>query len=200
MAYSNPPSHESTPSLLARAKKGDRAAIEAVVERHYQRLRRWVHARGYARRIPGPEDTDDLTQHAFSALNFARIESERSLGFQTYLQRSAKNRAIDLVRNRARQKLASLPEQGLQDGRPSPLELLLGAETLRLYGIALARLPAHERRLVVYRIEERLSFQEIAKREGKTYDAVRMAAKRAILKLGVALRAVKAANRRPEAR
>jgi RNA polymerase sigma-70 factor, ECF subfamily len=56
---------------------------------------------------------------------------------------------------------------------PSPSNLLMREERATALTVALAQLPAHYRQVIVWRQVEDLSFEEMAKRLGRSVDAVR---------------------------
>jgi RNA polymerase sigma-70 factor (ECF subfamily) len=66
----------------------------------------------------------------------------------------------------------------------SPLDAVIGQQTLERYEAALARLPEETRSAVVARVELQLSYAEIAELLDKpSSDAARMVVSRALLKL-----------------
>src|SRR6185436_8087424 len=120
--------------LVVKAKAGDRAAAEALLERCLPPLRRWAHGRlpAVAR---GNLDTNDLVQDA--ALNLLkRIElfEPRHVGaMQGYLRQSVINRIRDEVRRVGRHAPpVELPEEHPSD-RTSPLESAIEAEAYDRY-------------------------------------------------------------------
>jgi RNA polymerase sigma-70 factor (ECF subfamily) len=66
----------------------------------------------------------------------------------------------------------------------SPLEDAIGAEALRQYDEALARLKPNEREAIVARVEMGYTYEELAESLGKpSWDAARKTAKRALVRL-----------------
>jgi RNA polymerase sigma-70 factor (ECF subfamily) len=66
----------------------------------------------------------------------------------------------------------------------SPLEDAIGAEALRQYDEALARLKPDEREAIVARVEMGYTYEELAESLGKpSWDAARKTAKRALVRL-----------------
>jgi len=75
------------------------------------------------------------------------------------------------------------------DPGPSPLEEVMGAETLERYEAALARLGEEERAAVVMRVDLGCSYAEIAEALGRpSPDAARMAVGRALVRLAREMR------------
>ena len=178
-------SDEPTLELVMRAQTGDRAAIEALLERCLPPLKRWAHGRlpAVAR---GSLDTGDLCQEA--ALHaLGRLESfrPRHVGaMQAYLRQSVINRIRDEVRKITRQPPpVELPED-LPSDRTSPLEFAIQGEAYERYREALTHLAPRDREMIVARIEVQWSLSEIAHRFGlRTVDAARMAVSRAVRRL-----------------
>jgi RNA polymerase sigma factor (sigma-70 family) len=179
----------TTTHLLGRARKGDDKALELLCRRYIPRLERWA-----AGRLPASArdlmDTSDLVQETVVA-SICRIDSfeQRFRGsFQAYLRRAVLNRIrneIDRVKRRPRK--AEL--DGLAaDSQPSPIEDLIGAETLERYERALEQISADDRELVIARVEMCFSYREIALFLGKpSSDAARMAVGRALMRLAEAM-------------
>lgn len=178
---------ESTIELLAKAKTGDRPAIDRLFERCLPPLRRWARGRlpQYARHLL---DTDDLVQETAMRM-LAHVESfePRSEGaLQAYLRQALANRIRDEIRVVARRPVASSLEPGAQhvDEQASPLEQAIGREALETYETALKRLRASDREAIVARIELQYSYQQLAEALGKpSVEAARMTVARALVRL-----------------
>lgn len=178
-------SDESTIDLVARARDGDRAAVEALLQRCLPELRRWAHGRlpPYARESL---DTGDLVQEAALHL-IQRIEvfQPRHVGaMQAYLRQSIINRIRDELRHVTRRPApVELVEEPPADDL-SPLEVAIQNESYERYATALNQLVARDRELVVARLEAQWSFAQIAARFGMpSADAARMAVNRALKRL-----------------
>lgn len=178
-------SDEPTIELVIKARAGDLASSEALLQRCLPSLKRWAHgrlpavARGYL-------DTGDLVQEA--ALHVVRrldtFEPRHVGAMQAYLRQSVINRIRDEVRRIGRQPPpVELPED-LTCDRTSPLEVAIQAESYERYRQALTQLKSRDREMVVARIEVQWSIAEIAQRFGlRTMEAARMAVTRALRRL-----------------
>jgi RNA polymerase sigma factor (sigma-70 family) len=190
-------SDEPTMELVIRARKGDRMATEALLERCLPQLQRWAHGRLPAA-ARGSLDTNDLVQDA--ALNLVRrleLFEPRHVGaMQGYLRQSVINRIRDEVRKIGRHAPPTeLPEDHPSD-RTSPLEAAIQSEAYERYRQALARLEPKDRELIVARVEIQWTVAEIAQRFGmRTVDATRMAVSRAVRRLTEQMRALSARER-----
>ncbi len=176
---------EPTLELVVRGKAGDRAAVEALLERCLPRLTRWAHGRlpSHAR---GHLDTGDIVQDA--TLQFVKrlkyFEPQHVGAVQGYLRQSVINRIRDEMRRVSRQPTAvELPRDPV-DATTGPLEEAIARESYARYGAALQRLRPADRKLVISRIEMQWSYAEIAARLKKpSPDAARMAVQRALQRL-----------------
>ncbi len=112
--YCHRASREADDQALARrAAGGDRRAVEALLDRHADR----VHA--ICRRVVGdPEDALDATQEAMIAIARGVTRFDGRSAFTTWLYRVATNAALDELRRKRRrpQPAADLPDAGLAAG------------------------------------------------------------------------------------
>ncbi len=178
-------SDEPTMELVVKARLGDRAAVEALLQRCLPPLKRWAHgrlpaaARGYL-------DTGDLVQDA--ALHLVRrldlFEPQHVGAMQAYLRQSVINKIRDEVRRIGRNPSpVELPDE-LPSNRTSPLETATQAEEYQRYRDALVDLSPKDREMIVARIEIQWTLGEIRERFGlPTADAARMAVTRALQRL-----------------
>ncbi|HET9253210.1 MAG TPA: sigma-70 family RNA polymerase sigma factor [Candidatus Eisenbacteria bacterium] len=173
-----------TGELVERAKRGDRSALDTLMERYQPRLVRWASGRlpSYARSLL---DTSDLVQETLirTVERLVDIESQGPGAFEGYVRRAILNRIQDQVRWARRRPIGEVPET-LTATAPSPLELAIGADLAQRYERALEQLPEEERHLIHLRIELDFDHGEIAAIVGRSSpDAARMAFQRALRKL-----------------
>ena len=176
---------ESTTTLLIRAKEGDAAARNRLVQRFRAPLRRWAHGR-MPRSARNLADTDDLVQNALlRALDHIEaFEPRREGAFLAYLRRILVNQIRDEARRAARQPPQEEPGKNLPDPEPSPLEQALGREKVARYEAALGKLNEEDRQAVVLRIEFGFTYPEIAEATGSpSANAARMKVVRAVQRL-----------------
>jgi RNA polymerase sigma factor (sigma-70 family) len=184
-----PDSVESTVDLLARARRGDDDAVEALFARHLGPLRRFTRGRLPAR-ARDLADTDDLVQDALlqTLKHLDGFESRHPGALQAYLRQAVMNRLRDHLRRQARAPGRVDLDDDAVAGR-SPIEQAVGPETMTAYDQALARLKPEDREAVVGRIELGLSYDELALALDKpTADAARKAAQRALVRLAGEMR------------
>ena len=144
----------SDEALAAAANAGDRAALEALLARHVDR----VHA--ICRRVTGhPEDALDATQEALIAVTRGLHRYDGRARFTTWLYRVATNAALDELRRRKRRPDAvELSEDRVvaQSGVESAVAARLDVDA------ALAALGPEFRAAVVLRDLCDLDYAEIA--------------------------------------
>lgn len=180
---------ETTTSLLARAKDGDRAALEALAARYLPRLRRWASGRIPAR-ARSLFDTVDLVQETllrtFERLD--RVEVRGPGGFEAYVRSAVLNRIRDGIRWADRRPGPDGVPETLPDAGPSPLELAIGADLAARYERAFATLSAEEQHLVHLKVELDWGYEEIRAMTGReSRNAARMAVTRALKRLAEAM-------------
>lgn len=178
---------DSSFELIQRAQRGDRDALNRLLERYLPRLRRW--ARG---RLPSQArdlgDTNDVVQDALIGTfrNFSSFEQRGEGALHAYLRQAVLNRIRDEVRRLGRRPTRDALDPDLPGGQLSPLEAAIGTQALNRYEKALARLGDIERQAVVARLELGYSYAEIAALVNKpTAGAARIAVSRAVSKLAL---------------
>jgi RNA polymerase sigma-70 factor, ECF subfamily len=179
------PVADATIDLLAKARDGDRLAIETLFARCLPALRRWARGRlpAYAR---GMTDTQDLVQetmlHTLGRID--TFDSRHQGALQAYLRQAVANRIRDEIRRAGRRPSPVALEDQHADPSPSPLEHAIGRQGFERYEAALQRLRPADREAIVARMELQQSYDEIAVALGKPNgNAARVAVMRAIAKL-----------------
>ena len=183
------PSATASVVLLDRVRAGDAAALNRLMDRYLPRLSRWASGRlpQWARDL---SDTDDLVQDTLirTVANLSHFEARGEGALQAYLRAAVMNRVRDEIRRRRVPAAAPLDSTIAAHGQ-SPLETVIGAETLAKYDRALERLDTETREAVIARIEMGCSYAEIADLMGKpSPDAARMIVSRALVKLAEEMR------------
>jgi RNA polymerase sigma-70 factor, ECF subfamily len=151
--------------LVTRAQRGDRAALEALLGRHYERL--------YAicRRVAGNDaDADDACQEALLAIVRGLPTFDGRSSFKTWSYRVASNACLDEMRRKNRRPTPrhDLPERA---GKGPGVDTEV-TDRLTLTD-ALPRLPEEFRVPVVLRDVAGLDYAEIAETLGIPAGTVR---------------------------
>ena len=144
---------------------GDAAAFEALVCRYSRPLF------NFAYRILGDYDlATEVTQDAFVRLYTTLPERKSDLPLRPLLYRIARNRAVDVLRERKVLTFSQLtppedeesPVAAIPDPAPLPAELAERHDLQRLLQKAIAALPPRYRQVVALRYTTDLTFAEIA--------------------------------------
>jgi RNA polymerase sigma-70 factor (ECF subfamily) len=142
--------------LLRRAQLGDRDAFAVLVEHYWDRLYRWLYHLTH-----NQHGAEDLVQETFLKA-FAHLASfRRGSNFQAWLYRIAYNTFLNQRRNASRMIRQPFPE-ALPEEEAGPDEQAISHEALQTLVRAIGRLPNEFRAALLLRIEEGLSFREIA--------------------------------------
>lgn len=151
-------SHESFADeqrLILAAQQGDRPAFARLVERYWDRLYRWLY-----RLTRDRHSAEDLVQDSFLKAFAGLKKFQAGTNFAAWLFRIAHNNFANHCRASSRMREA-LPED-LPDRHQDPLEEAVSAEELRKLTQAIHRLPTEFRAALLLRVEEDLSFRQIA--------------------------------------
>jgi RNA polymerase sigma-70 factor (ECF subfamily) len=154
--------------LIARWKAGDQGAATTLVERHSQALARFAVSCG------ARDEVDELVQDTFVRA-FGSLDSFRGdSSFRTWLFTIERRLLLD--RHRAEKRRPQAMEIGEEDAATEydALDQMIGEEAgARLRG-AIDELTPTQREVFVLRVNEGLSYREIADTVGTTEGAARV--------------------------
>jgi RNA polymerase sigma-70 factor (ECF subfamily) len=176
---------DATIELIDRVKRGDRAALEVIMNRCIPALHRWAHGRLPAT-SRGMVETADLVQDtviaALRRLEAFEVRHEGAL--QAYVRHAIMNRIRDAIRRDSRRPVQTPLPDHLVDQGSSPLEQLIGSENVARYDAAVQKLSPQDREAIVGRLELQYSYEELAVVLDKpTANAARVAVTRAMKRL-----------------
>jgi len=194
-----------SPTLARAASRGDRAAVEALLQQHLGRLRAFLRARCGAM-LRGKESCSDLVQtvcrEVLQDVGDQRFASEAHLVH--WLFQRAEHKVID----RARYWQASVRDAGREtpadDGDDesafvtwlTPSRELVSRERMQRIQQALEQLPPdHREAILLHRLVE-LPYPEVASAMGRSEGAVRNLVYRGLARLSLLLHADDDAPRR----
>ena len=169
--------------LTALAARGQPAAIEALLEQIRPMVVRYCRAR--LGQISGHYHiADDVAQEVCIAVVSA-LPRYRDIGrpFASFVFGIASHKVADAMRNAAR---LAIPTEDLPDGpddHPGPEETVVAYIEAERARALLARLPEHQRELLVLRVLTGLSAEETGHALGMSPGAVRVAQHRALTRL-----------------
>lgn len=152
--------------LVARSKAGDTVAFGELVRRYQKPVFRIV-----LRMVKSQDDADDLTQDTFVRAYRGLKTFKEEYDFHPWLYRIAVNQAINFINRRKRQAAVDLddvPEGDIKAGPEpeSPVQAASRSELLTHLEGALESLPEDQRTVFLLRVQEGLSYEEIAKAMG----------------------------------
>jgi RNA polymerase sigma-70 factor, ECF subfamily len=180
---------EATVDLIAKVQEGDETACEILVNRYWRQLKQFAHSR-LPRYVRSITDTDDIVQDAL-VKTFRRLrhfDCRHSGALLAYLRQAVLHRVVDEVRSASRRGASVAVTEAQVAQTPSPLARVLGKESAARYRAALLRLRARDRKLVVLRLQQGLSYEAIAQQlQIVSPEAARTACARAMLRLASAV-------------
>jgi len=181
---------DSTLTLLARARAGDRVALEILLDRYHPALLRFAHGR-----MPTPArglvDTVDIVQHVMTQLlgRLEHIDLSVPGSLLAYLRSAVVNQIRTEIRKARRRPAPVALDEALPALDQDPLEAVIGREWRERYELALLQLPAEQQEAFVMRVEMDCSHREIADALGRSgEEAARSLVRRAIRAMAAALR------------
>jgi RNA polymerase sigma-70 factor (ECF subfamily) len=166
---------------VARAKEGDRSALQFLYIRYAKEVHRYVNSI-----VDDHHEAEDITQGVF--LKLTRVigsYTARDVPFGAWLRRVARNAAVDTLRAKR-----PMPVHELRVSEHSPDELR--SERVRDLRQALERLPYEQREVLILRHLAGLSPREIAEMLDKTEAAIHGLHHRARTAFKAALRELEA--------
>ena len=146
-------------ALVAKARAGDRPALDVLVERHSPRVNRLAH------QLMGDfEDARDAAQESLVKLCTRLRQFRGDAQFATWLHRLVVNTCRDLQERSRIRATEPLPlEEGATGEEADPARATVLYDLRRDLGAGLARLSADQRSVVVLRDVFGLSYEEISR-------------------------------------
>jgi RNA polymerase sigma-70 factor (ECF subfamily) len=155
-------------ALVRAAVAGSREAFDLIVERHRRGIYQLCH-----RYVGRHEDASDLAQDVFvrAYRGLARFKGDASLG--TWLYRIAVNVCLNRLSTRTPEISPPSRFVGMPDPTDDPARALARSEQARRVRRAIARLPKRQRTVLLLRVYQELSHQDIARVVGSSVGAVK---------------------------
>jgi RNA polymerase sigma factor (sigma-70 family) len=174
-------SDEPTVELVRKARTGDDAALNALLERCLPPLRNWARGRLPASARRGLETVDLVQEAAMNAIARLHTFEPRRVGaMQAYLKRSVINRIRDEIRRVSRRPVPVELSETIPSRDKTPEDVVIRNQAYTRYRAALVHLRSKDRELVVAHTEAHWTIQEIMEYFGfGTITATRMAVSRA---------------------
>jgi RNA polymerase sigma-70 factor, ECF subfamily len=153
-------------SLVRRAQAGDREAFASLVATYWDRLYRWLYQLSRDRHT-----AEDLAQDAFLKALSHLDRFQAGTNFGAWLFRIAHNAFANQCRSPSRRR-EPIPDD-LPERNGGPVEEAQGREALQALARAMTRLPVDFRAALLLRVEEGLSFKQVAEVLGLTEETAR---------------------------
>jgi RNA polymerase sigma-70 factor (ECF subfamily) len=163
--------------LMLRYSAGDLPSFRELYRRHSQGLYRFV-----AWRAPRRAWVDEIVQDAWASLHAARTGYQPQAAFRTYLYQIARNRLIDILRQREASPFDEGRDEAPHDGL-SPQQSLEQKQQHALLHAAIAALPAEQREALVLQQFSGMSILDIAVVTGAEAETVKSRLRYAMQKL-----------------
>ena len=149
------------------AQAGDRSGFARLVDRYWDRLYRWLYHLTRDRHT-----AEDLAQETFLKALAGLGSFRPGSNFRAWVFRIGHNNFVNQKRADRRTK-HPLPEDAAGPEVGGPVDTAENREALELVGKAVAELPSDFRAALLLRVEEGLSFREVAKVLGTTEETAR---------------------------
>lgn len=170
----------SDQTVIENAIKGDQEAFSILYERYVVRIYNYIYYR-----VGNTHDAEDITARVFyRAMGGISRYDNRGVPFSAWLYRIAHNLVANWYRDNARKKEVSLEEVGQFQQRSEHLESVMvqTQENEKLIK-AIRSLPPDRQQLIILKLVEDLSNQEIGQIMGKSEGAVKSLYHRTLLSL-----------------
>lgn len=157
------PADDDEAELIAKAQTGDRNAMQALLLPYEKPLFGFL-----KQRLGNPHDAADVTQDAFVKVLRGLTKYQHRGQFRAWLYQIARNESIEFMRRRNRFSTATADDEGgdriaeTPDPRPSADEQLLAGEERARMRSCVEELPDSEREVVRLRLDQDITFREIA--------------------------------------
>ncbi len=149
------------------AQDGDRSAFARLIERYWDRLYRWLYRMTRDRHL-----AEDLTQETFLKALAAVKTFRAGSNFRAWVFKIGHNNFVNQKRADRRTK-HQLPEEAAAPEIGSVEATTENREALEAVARAVAELPADFRAALTLRVEEGLSFREVARILNTTEETAR---------------------------
>lgn len=165
--HTDPTLPDEEAEWIRAAQAGDKSAFARLIEKYWDRLYRWLYHVTRDRHT-----AEDMTQETFLKA-FAAVQSFRpGSNFRAWVFKIGHNNLVNQKRAERRTK-HQLPEDVMAPDVGVAEETTANREALEAVGRAVAELPHDFRAALMLRVEEGLSFREVARVLGTTEETAR---------------------------
>lgn len=142
-------------SLIIAAQAGKKEAFGTLIDRYWDHLYRWL-----CRLTRDPSTAEDLAQETFLKAYAAIARFQPGSNFRAWLFRIGHNNFVNQRRSIRHQRQTMLPE--IAEDQHNPVADMLTQEAFTVLAEAIGKLPSDFRAALLLRVEDDLSFKEIA--------------------------------------
>jgi RNA polymerase sigma-70 factor, ECF subfamily len=160
-----PPTNDEA-DLIRSAQAGDRPAFGVLIDRYWERLYRWL-----CRLTRDGTIAEDIAQETFLKAFVAVKSFQPGTNFRAWLFRIGHNNFVNQRRAIRLNRQPLVPE--IAEEPQGPVAATISKEALQLISEAVAKLPSDFRGALTLRVEEGLSFRDIAEVLGITEETAR---------------------------
>ena len=170
----------SDQSAIEQAVSGSQEAFSILYERYVNRIYNYIFYR-----VGNAHDAEDITARVFyRAMGSITRYDYRGLPFSAWLYRIAHNLVANWYRDNARKKEVLLEEVGQFQQRSEHLEVaMVQSQENEILMKAIRSLPAERQQLIILKLVEDLSNQEIGEIMGKSEGAIKSLYHRTLISL-----------------
>jgi len=152
--------NESDEILIEKTKKGEVEAFSPLIERYKMLVYRVVY-----RFVGNRDDAEDLTQEVFIKVYRSIKDFKSGMPFLPWISKIAINQAINFIKRERKKQPESIEWIGNHkaDEKDDPVEMIRNKMLKERISRAMEKLPEKDRTIIILRIEEELSYDEISK-------------------------------------
>ncbi|MEM7010584.1 MAG: RNA polymerase sigma factor [Verrucomicrobiota bacterium] len=157
-------------TLINLAKSGDREAFKELTQLHETSVRGYLISN-----LRNEHDANDLLQNVWVKVWNALPRYEDRGRFRAWMMRIARNELINFINREKRVRPTSLDERQwltIEDGEPAADQQLLARERREWLIDSIDQLPDAMRQVVYLRLNEEITFREIAERTSTSINTV----------------------------
>ena len=150
---------ESDETLIEQVKNGNCDAFNPLVERYKLSLYRLMY-----RMVFNRDNAEDLVAEAFIKAYRSILKFEKGRSFYAWLSRIALNNAINHLKKEKPDKTQPIEwfEQSLTDKKNDPVQVTENKLLKERINKVMKRLPEEYRTILILRVEESLSYEQIS--------------------------------------
>uniref|UniRef100_A0A7V3RG83 RNA polymerase sigma factor n=1 Tax=candidate division WOR-3 bacterium TaxID=2052148 RepID=A0A7V3RG83_UNCW3 len=150
---------ESDEAIIKAVKDGDIESFGILIERYKLHVYRLVY-----RMVHNRDNAEDLVQEVFIKAYIGLKGFKSGHKFTSWLYRIAMNHTLNFIKNEKKIELQSIESvEFYSDGKDDPVQMVQEKILKERIEKAIEQLPAEQRAVIILRVQEKLSYEEIGK-------------------------------------